>query len=67
MKVNTFDLRRESNKLQQGTPSLTLATTDSFCNTENWPTIPLSPWGLWLFLSLQKRLVIQLCTLTVPH
>ena len=41
----TFDLRRKSNKLPQGTPSLILATPDRFCGTENWPLYPPQPRG----------------------
>ena len=44
-KVNRIDLRRRFNKLSQDTPSLTIVTPDSFCDTENWPLYPPQPRG----------------------
>ena len=66
-KVNTFDLGRKFNKFSQVTPSLTIVTPDSLCDTENWPLYPLSAGDVWLFLSQQNLLANQLPTLTVPH
>ena len=66
-KVITFDLGKKFHKLSQGTPSLTIVTPDSLCDTEKWPLYPLSPGDVWLFLSPQNLLANQLPTLTVPH
>ena len=44
-KVNRIDLRRKFNKLSQDTPSLTIVTPDSFCDTENWPVYTPQPRG----------------------
>ena len=61
-KVNTFDIGRKYNKLSQGTPSLTIVTPDSFCDTENWALYPLSHGDVWLFLS-QQNLLANNCPL----
>ena len=61
-KVNRIQLRRKFNKLSQGTPFLKTVTTDSFCDTENWPLYPPRSRGCLVISQPTK-----LCCESIAH